>query len=84
MCPDFRTFFDNSDGRFALLFSGQLGQTDRRAQTGRSRTDDDDIKFHGFALHVKGSAEENDRSFYFSAENKIHVNVVIRYRGVAT
>ena len=52
MCANLGTFFHHTDGDFFFLFLGELHQFDGRRQTGHTGTDDNHVKFHGFAFHL--------------------------------
>ena len=49
MGTDGRALFDDDDRQLAARFRRELLQTDRRRQTGRAGTDDDDVEFHRLA-----------------------------------
>jgi hypothetical protein len=52
---DFGTFLDQADIDVGSLVRRQLLEPDGRGQTGGAAADDDDVEFHGFALHAVSS-----------------------------
>ena len=52
MPPDLSRFLDQANVDLTFLFSGKLLEADRGRQPGRAATDDNDIVFHGFSLHL--------------------------------
>ncbi len=52
MGADLSAFLDQADAEFGAVFCRQLFQANGRSQSGRAAAHDDDVEFHGFALHV--------------------------------
>jgi len=51
MGADFGAFFDQADAQISSFFCCQLLQPNGRSQASGAATNDDDVKFHGFAFH---------------------------------
>ena len=52
MRTHFGALLDDADGGFEPLRFCELHDTNRGAKASRARSNDDDVKFHGFSFHT--------------------------------
>lgn len=52
MGANFGPFFDQADRQVVAFFRSQLLQSNRRGEAGWASSNDNDVKFHEFALHI--------------------------------
>ena len=62
MGTDFRPFFEDTDTDLLAGLLRQLQQATCCSKTGRPRSHDNDIDFHGFALHHSGSPSAHQKT----------------------